>query len=231
MSLQPADYFAHASNLLLLVSYSVRDILWLRWFAVAAAFIVMPYYLAQPQILWPPVMWGSVFAIINLYQIARIYAERQPVVLSSDEQKLYDLAFRSMRPREFLSFAMLGEWRTAEPAEVILRQGESTPMLCIAIDGSVQIWRSDQVLGELAPGQIIGSALALTGNPSEIEAKFAGAGRYMRWPVTQVREFADRRPELRTKLQSLVNQDLAVKIDRLMSRELQKAIEESARTP
>jgi hypothetical protein len=28
-----ADYFIHAANILLLVAYSVRDILWLRLFA------------------------------------------------------------------------------------------------------------------------------------------------------------------------------------------------------
>jgi hypothetical protein len=48
MTLHTVDYLAHVSNLLLLVSYSVRDMLWLRWFAVAAAIIIMPYYLWQP---------------------------------------------------------------------------------------------------------------------------------------------------------------------------------------
>jgi hypothetical protein len=31
----PIDYLVHLSNILLLVSYSLKDILWLRWFAVA----------------------------------------------------------------------------------------------------------------------------------------------------------------------------------------------------
>jgi Popeye protein conserved region len=221
MSLQLADYFAHASNVLLLISYSVRDILWLRWFAVAAAFIVMPYYLAQPNILWPPVMWGTVFAIINLYQIARIYAERRPVVLSADEQKLYDLAFRSLRPREFLSFVMLGEWRTAQPGEVILKQAENTEGVCIAIEGSMHFRRDGKVLGTLEPGHIVGLALALTGKPSLIEATFAEAGRYVRWPIHSLREFVDSRPELRAKLQSLVSQSLALKVERLVAREIE----------
>ncbi|HEY6643269.1 cyclic nucleotide-binding domain-containing protein [Povalibacter sp.] len=221
MSLPLADYFAHASNVLLLISYSVRDILWLRWFAVAAAFIVMPYYLAQPTILWPPVMWGTVFAIINLYQIARIYAERRPVVLSADEQRLYDLAFRVLRPREFLAFVMLGEWRTAQPGEVILKQGETTASISIAIEGSAQICRDGQVLGALAPGHVIGLALALTGTPSLIEGRFAERGRYMRWPALDVRAFTDSRPELRAKLQSLVNQDLALKVGRMVAREIE----------
>ena len=44
MSVHPTDYLVHFSNTLLLVSYSVRNILWLRWFAVAAALTNMPYF-------------------------------------------------------------------------------------------------------------------------------------------------------------------------------------------
>src|SRR5215472_9905374 len=108
MNIQPIDYLVHFSNILLLVSYSVRDMLWLRWFAVAAALINMPYFLLQPTVLWPPILWALVFTAINLYQITRIYLERRPVVLSADEQRLYDLGFRSLRPRDFLSLTLVG---------------------------------------------------------------------------------------------------------------------------
>ena len=33
------DYFIHAANILLLIAYSVRDVLWLRLFAVAVSVI------------------------------------------------------------------------------------------------------------------------------------------------------------------------------------------------
>ena len=42
MNVSTAEYLVHFSNVLMLVSYSVRDILWLRWFAVAAALTNMP---------------------------------------------------------------------------------------------------------------------------------------------------------------------------------------------
>src|SRR5262245_30747433 len=48
-----AEYLVHFSNVLMLVSYSVRDILWLRWFAVAAALTNIPYFLLQRDVLWP----------------------------------------------------------------------------------------------------------------------------------------------------------------------------------
>jgi hypothetical protein len=42
------NFFIHAANVLLLVAYSVRDILWLRLFAVAASLIAIPYFVLQP---------------------------------------------------------------------------------------------------------------------------------------------------------------------------------------
>ena len=39
MSFLSPDYFIHAANVLLLIAYSVRDVLWLRLFAVAASLI------------------------------------------------------------------------------------------------------------------------------------------------------------------------------------------------
>jgi hypothetical protein len=47
-----ANYFIHGANILLVVAYSVRDILWLRLFALAASLITIPYFLLQPKPLW-----------------------------------------------------------------------------------------------------------------------------------------------------------------------------------
>jgi CRP-like cAMP-binding protein len=56
MGLSNPSYFLHAANILLLVAYSVRDILWLRLFAVAASLIALPYFILQPEPLWEPIM-------------------------------------------------------------------------------------------------------------------------------------------------------------------------------
>jgi hypothetical protein len=212
MTLQPADYLVHFSNVLMLVSYSVRDILWLRWFAVAAAVTVIPYYLMQADILWPPVLWGSVFAAINIYQILRLYLERRPVVLSPDEQRLYDLAFRSLRPREFVSLTLVGQWRNAAAGEQVLKAGVPATSICIAVTGAVNVRKGDQLLGSLQPGTLIGTALALTGDASPIDAWFIEPARLICWPLADIRRYIDKRPELRESLQRLVNQDFARKL-------------------
>jgi hypothetical protein len=217
MSMQAADYLVHFSNVLLLVSYSVRDILWLRWFAVAAALTNIPYFLLQGTVLWPPVLWALVFTAINLYQIARLYLERRPVVLSADEQALYDLSFRSLRPREFLALSLVGEWKRAEAGERIVTEGEPASSLCIPITGSAEVRKQGQRIGTLGPGQLIGTALALTGEPSPVDVTFGEPTRYMRWSLPSLRSFVDKRPELRIALQRLVNRDLAGKLEGLVS--------------
>src|SRR5712664_2304495 len=201
MSVHPADYLVHFSNLLLLVAYSVRDILWLRWFAVAAALTNIPYFLVQGTVLGPPVLWALVFIAINLYQITRIYLERRPVVLSDDEQKLYDLGFRSLRPREFVSLSLVGEWKSAEPGETVVTEAEPVAHVCVAIRGGADVYRRGERIGRLSPGHIIGTALALTGDPSPVAITFAEPARYMRWSLPSLRRFMDKRPDLRVALQ------------------------------
>jgi Popeye protein conserved region len=212
MSIHPADYLVHFSNVLLLVAYSVRDILWLRWFAVAAALTNIPYFLVQGTVLWPPVLWALVFTAINLFQIARIYLERRPVVLSDDEQKLYDLGFRALRPREFVSLTLVGEWKSAPAGESLVSEGAALSHVCVSIAGRAEVRRRGQPVATLAPGQIIGTALALTGDPSPVDIAFAEPARYMSWPLTSLRRFIDKRPDLRLALQRLINRDLVTKL-------------------
>jgi CRP-like cAMP-binding protein len=168
-------------------------------------------------VLWPPVLWALVFTAINLYQIACIYLERRPVVLSEDEQKLYDLGFRSLRPREFVSLSLVGEWKTAEAGERLVTEGEPVSGLCISITGSADVRKQGQRVETLRPGQIIGTALALSGDPSPVEVTFTEPARYMRWPLPSLRRFMDKRPDLRVTLQGLVNRDLASKLEKLLS--------------
>ena len=207
------DYLVHFSNVLMLAAYSVRDILWLRWFAVAAALTNIPYFLFQGTVLWPPILWAVVFTVINLYQIAQLYLERRPVVLSQDEQKLYDLGFQSLRPREFVSLSLVGEWKNADPGETVVSEGEPVSSLSIPISGAAEVQKSGERIGELKPGHIIGTALAFTGDPSPVRVIFTEPSRYMHWSLSSLRRFVDVRPDLRTALQGLISRDLAQKLN------------------
>ena len=109
------DYFIHAANILLLAAYSVRDILWLRVFAVASSLAAIPYYLLQPT----PLL-GSVWLECPVHrdrhlQASRLLMERRPVKLTPEEDEVRRLAFRDVPPRDVLRIVSIGSWSTAAP--------------------------------------------------------------------------------------------------------------------
>ena len=125
MSLQ-ADLLIHAANLFYLCAFMVRDILWLRVLTVVASGCLVPYFYFQPEPLMTPIYWNLVFTALNVGWIARLLLERRPVKLSQEEERLCELVFRTMTPREMIKLLKLGLWQTAAAGECFVAQG--TPL-------------------------------------------------------------------------------------------------------
>ena len=73
------------------------------------------------------------------------------------EQKLYDLGFRSLRPREFVSLSLVGEWKNAEPGERVITEGEPVSSLSIPITGIADVRRRGERIARADTGHIIGT--------------------------------------------------------------------------
>src|SRR5262245_59612699 len=91
----------HLANVLLLLSFLVRDILWLRLLNVLAGVAFIVYFATGTPPAWAPVGWNTLFLTINFVQIWRLLLERRPVRLGADELALYQLAFRGLTQQEF----------------------------------------------------------------------------------------------------------------------------------
>jgi hypothetical protein len=206
------NYFIHAANVLLLVAYSVRDILWLRLFAVAASLIAMPFYILQPVLLWAPLGWSAVFAAINLFQAWRLFVERRPVKLTPEEEDVRRLVFRDLPPRKVLQVLSIGTWTTMETGERLIERGKSADALSLIVRGKVRVTRDERVLGELVAGNLVGSALLLSGVPADVDAVAAEPVRSMRWEVGTLERYLSANPETRMVMQRHLARDLAGKL-------------------
>ena len=209
------NYFIHAANVLLLVAYSVRDILWLRLFAVGAALISIPYFVLQPTTLWAPLSWSVVFAAINLLQSWRLFIERREVKLTPEEEDIRRLVFRDLPPRKVLQVLSIGSWTTLEVGQRLIEKGKLPETVSLIVRGKVRITRDGGVLGDLIAGDFVGSALILSGIPAEADAVTVEPGRAMRWEVGALQRYLTANPETRTVLLQHVARDLAAKVERV----------------
>jgi CRP-like cAMP-binding protein len=208
------DYFIHAANVLLLIAYSVRDVLWLRLFAVAASLIAIPFYVIQPAVLWAPLAWSVVFAAINLFQAWLLFLERRPVKLSAEEEEIRRLAFQGLPPRKVLQVLRIGSWTTADVGERLIERGKLPESISLIVRGKVRVTKDGQILGELAAGELVGSALILNGIPSNVDAVTVEPVRAMRWEIQTLTKYLNADPETRSVMQRHLAHDLAAKIGR-----------------
>ena len=212
MGLSNPSYFLHIANILLLVAYSVRDILWLRLFAVAASLISLPYFMLQPEPLWVPIFWSGVFAAINSFQSWRIFVERRPVKLTPEEDEIRRLVFPDLPSRKVLQILSIGAWTTVEIGERMLERGKKVEAIAVIVRGRVRVTRDDHVFGELVTGHIVGSALLLSGVTPEVDAVVVEPVRCIRWEVEPLDRFLAANPETRNILQRYLARDLAGKM-------------------
>jgi Popeye protein conserved region len=217
MSFFTPDYFIHAANVLLLIAYSVRDVLWLRLFAVAASLIAIPFYMLQPTVLWAPLAWSVVFAGINLFQSWLLFIERRPVKLTAEEEEIRRLAFQGLPPRKVLQVLSIGSWMTAEVGERLIERGTLPDTVSLIIRGKVRVTKEGRMLGDLIPGDLVGSALILSGIPSNVDAVTVEPLRAMRWQMETLKKYLSANPETRTVMQRHLAHDLAGKIGRLVT--------------
>jgi CRP-like cAMP-binding protein len=210
------DYFIHAANVLLLVAYSVRDVLWLRLFAVAASLIAIPFYVLQPTVLWAPLAWSGIFAAINLFQSWLLILERRPVKLTPEEEEIRRLAFQDLPLRKVLRVLSLGSWVTVPVGERVIEQEKLPDCISLIVRGKVRITKDERVLGELVAGDLIGSALILNGIPANVNGLTVEPVRAMSWRIETLKKYLSSDPDTRTVLQRHLARDLATKIGRMV---------------
>jgi CRP-like cAMP-binding protein len=79
----------------------------------------------------------------------------------------------------------------------------------------VRVTRDERVLGDLTAGDVVGSALLLSGAPAEVDAVAVEPARTVRWEVATLERYLNANPETRIVMQRHLARDLAGKLERL----------------
>jgi Cyclic nucleotide-binding domain len=209
------NFFLNLANIILVVGYSVRDILWLRLLAAGSSFIALPYFFLQPTPLRTPILWSILFAGINLYQSWRLYLERRPVKLTPEEEQVRRLAFPDLPPRKLLQALDLGVWITEETGKRLIEKGKVLDTVSLLVQGKVRVAQGERVLGELTTGDLVGSVLLMTGVPAEVDAVVSEPVKAVRWEVATLQKYLDANPETRIAMLRHLSRDLAGKVGHL----------------
>mmetsp|Transcript_28574 Transcript_28574/g.51935 ORF Transcript_28574/g.51935 Transcript_28574/m.51935 type:complete len:353 (-) Transcript_28574:170-1228(-) len=137
------SYIVHFGNVVALLAVSQSDMLYLRSLLVVSTCCGMAYNLTQPTPLWAPAAWGIVFLGMHLRQIHMLLKENEKLVLSTDEEALYEKAFMMFgcSPRHFkdLLCEVGARWCTWDKNTLVQKQGDSMEEINYLVEGTVLI--------------------------------------------------------------------------------------------
>lgn len=204
------ENLVHIANVLLLASFLVRDILWLRLLNVLAGIAFIVFFATQPG--WASVGWNALFLLINVVQIWRLLLERRPVRLSAEELAVYQLAFRALTPREFTRLLRIGRFGDAAAGERMVVEGVVLDRMLVLCSGAAEVVVGGGRVAQLRPGQLVGEMGFLTGAKTSAEVVAREPVRYLALPVEALRALFQKHPELRAAMQAVIGSDLVAKL-------------------
>jgi hypothetical protein len=202
----------HIANVFFLCSYLVKDIFWLRLLSVLGGLVLFVFFVLQPTPMWPSLAWNVLFGSINVYQLYRLFLERRPVALAEREQRLYQLVFRTLTPREFVKLLALGRWEEARATERLVERGQTLDRFMVIVGGKTTVRVGDETVAELGEGQFVGEMSFLTGQVPTADVVATEETRYVAWKKTELTKFLDANPALRAAIQLVIGTDLVGKL-------------------
>jgi hypothetical protein len=97
------DLCIHVANIIYLVSFLTRDMMWLRILTCCGLVLGVVFFTCQPAPMYGPTVWHLAFLLINGVQIRRLVLERRRLNLSKERERLAQEAFKDLSRDEMLN--------------------------------------------------------------------------------------------------------------------------------
>ncbi len=204
------DNLGHLAYTLILCSFLVRDIFWLRTLSVTASLSFIAFSMSRGIFL--QVYWNIAFITINASHIVWIIYENRGVKFTEDEQELFETVFRNFSPVEFLKLLRQGTWLHASAGDTLAVQGENLGRIMLVFHGLADVSIDEGKVAEVKDGEFIGEMSFLTEEEASATVTATEPTRYLAWNKQQLRKFLNRNPSLRFAMQGVLGVDVSKKL-------------------
>ncbi len=157
------------------------------------------------------IVWNLLFVFPQLFQLSREVRAQRLIVLTPEEETTRTARFASMSPRDFLMFWSIGEERTTG-AEQLITQHERNDSLALILHGSARVSIDGEQVATRGPGNLLGEASFVTGDPATATVVMSLDAVVRVWPHDKLDALTRAQPEVAASLLSTVARELSLKI-------------------
>lgn len=205
---------------LLVLSVMMRDISWLRTFAIASGTTRIIF--EDPLTAF----WEMLLVSVNIGQLALIWWDNRKRNFSPATQQFLSTFEPRLDNASAAALVRAGLWHEAPSGSMLTTQGEAVDALLYVSSGDVRIQVNGAEVGACSTGDFLGEMTWQSGNPATATTVAASSVKYFRFERKKLQKLLKRRAELKFALQTSFNKNL---VDKLMrSNEQARAAVETA---
>jgi hypothetical protein len=207
------DLLVHLSCFLTLVSFWVRDILWLRFFSIASSLVWIGYMASdEERFIGASLFWNIIFIAINTVRIAQLVLEKRSVRLSDEERMLREHLFPHLQPHEFSRLLKAGAWRDLAEGATLLREGDPPANIFLLTQGELVVEKGRREVARFGPPRFAGELSYLSGSPANATVTAGAPARCIVWGKDALARLFRTHPTLEFALHSVMTLDVTHKL-------------------
>ncbi len=205
-----ANIFIHASYVLSLTAYLIRDIFYLRIVAICSAIAAVLYAVYARE--WSIGYWEAGIAIVNAVQVAVLLHERRNAVFNAEEKELHDTLFKHFSSVQFKQLLKQAVWVDAPKDEKLTEQGKPVARLTFIVNGLASVDIDGTILAYCKRFDFIGEMSFVSGEPATATVVTMAPTRYLMWTQDDLHELLRNDDAMRVAMQSVLTKNLVAKL-------------------
>lgn len=215
MHISTMEYLGHAAYTIGILSFMLKDMLWLRVTTIVAASLVVFYnYAAPADPMWVPIYWNTALVLINVIQVGILVFERREILFNEKEKWLYSNVFPNFSAIDFKRLMEAASWKSSQKGETLIIEGDVNSDLILITDGRCEVRLPQGAVAELLNGDFIGEMSFLSGKPSSATVSASQTVNYISWDREKLNRLFTKSPSLHVSIKSAMSSQLTDKIVR-----------------
>lgn len=207
----PTALLVHAAALTYVIGFLIRDQLKLRFLLQLGSIFYIAYYFFEPATpLWDAIAWTIIMFLANAWTIMRLMSDRRAGTFDEEDLVVFG-AIPDIAPGDFRRLMAKGQKDSAFVNIALTHEGKKPRNLWFLIAGSATMEKHGGHRLITAPA-FVGEVSYLLDQPASATVTLSSGGRYVRWPVDELRAYLEEQEALKASLEQAFNRDLALKL-------------------
>ena len=196
------------------IGFIIKEMFWLRVVLIVAGLCMTARgIILQDYVI---VFWMSLFAVINIIQVIRIFLEKKEVHIDAGILDLYKKIFIEMKTREFMVFWKMGEEKRLHKGQFVCHDGVQADGVIQIIDGDAVVKKNDKVIAHLSRGYFVAEMQYLMDEKPSADVIAETDMRLIVWKNSKLKRLKEAYPHLYNKFHLILSKDLTFKLKRYL---------------